>query len=218
MKSTILLFILFSILAGCATQKSVPPDDLRANLESAQIKAYSIVEESHNVSPPESGTAIETNAKGIIADTQSAMGGVNTLAHENSKLKAENKALKGISTTDWVIAAGITLLLIYLAAKIANVFWYVVPLPACGLILSQIVSWVLEHLAFLLLGFGVIAAAGAAVFVYSAFKGNVKAIEKIKKVLPEDIRDKIFGPVGEDGLMGKEQPKHTQNLVKKIKD
>lgn len=214
MKYIITLLIIF--LAGCS-QPANTGDELQTNLSEIHNRAVRIIDETPNVQPAESAAVIHDNAEVIRVQSAKASGQVKVIVDENTALAKENKQLKGITTLDWIIAGALTLGLIIAASKISKVFWWAVPVPAFGLVLSQLVSAVLNNLGMILLVVGLFASLAVIAWLYAAFKGNVQAIQTWKKVLPDSLVVELFGKPGETGLAGKTQPKSTQELVKKVK-
>ena len=74
-------------------------------------------------------------------------------------------------------------------------------------------------------GVGVIVVLGVMiyhVFEYLQQKRGLEEVvetsEELKKHLPEDKKHRVFGPPGERGLAGQIQSKHTENIVRRIKN
>jgi hypothetical protein len=217
---TISLIIVLSVLFCGCSQPENPAVEIKAALAAIDNEAATIQTElaENDVQPKETADVIGKSAGNIRKRTAKASGQVKVIVDENVKLEKENKRLKGITTLDWIIAGALTLGLIIAAVKISKVFWWAVPVPGFGLVLSQIVTAVLNNLGMILLVIGLFAALAVIAWIYAAFKGNVTAIEAIKKILPSELDGQLFGGVGESGLMGKVQPKSTQELVKKVKN
>lgn len=201
------------------------------DLETIGIDAKIIKEKNQEIKKAKEGL-VEANVKleTVQRTAQNKEKQIKNLNKELSEVKEERDKLKedvktGINKMlKWIIggcivAAGI---FIALAAFGGNVKGSIIGGVACLaiMVIAITVSQYLVYIAILglIILVGSIGIVGYQIFVQKkAIKENIYTQELSKKMMPKEIREKIYGRDGETGEAGNIQSKSTQKLVKKNK-
>lgn len=213
----IMLVIFIFWCAGCSTklQPARPVENAFVGIEGA-------VEEIEATFPSISSEQVVDKLRAACAQIRSFLAtakvNLKIIQEENEVLTNQNAVLRRMNTADWISCGVVVALSLFLAVKLnKHLAWFALA-PVIGIILKTLIGSALVVLPMIMLGLGIVAVLIALFWVLKATGGIVWSIEKLKSVLPHDIREKWFGQEGDKGIMGKIQPTASQNLVKTLKN